>query len=225
MFPRVPSSKASSNLDLNRTTFEIGQMGEPNDHSQEQAAIDKALRIAELQAELASLTGEPIHPHLAENDDVDDLESWMSGLSAIESDQRMPLYDILQLDRKFTPTPLERIRHPADLHENLWLLIYALASLRVFIEETDHLSEQELYHVLLHRLLSLENPRLPASSSWNTRFSVCELCDAQQPIPIHYLRFYADEEMREEIARQYPGTALPKKESLPFDRDAYLPTF
>ncbi|TVP80642.1 MAG: hypothetical protein EA353_03510 [Puniceicoccaceae bacterium] len=193
----------------------------PNDDD----AIDKALRIAELQAELAQLTGEALHPHLAEDDEIDPADSWKAGLDAIEADHSMPLYDILQLRRKFIPKPLARIQGSIDLLENLWLLLYALASIRIFIEETDHLSDAELYALLLNKLLPQNSTLLPINSNWNCRYSICDICDEHDPRQTCYLRYYADESMRAEIAHEYPGSPLPPKEEPPYDRDAFLPSF
>jgi hypothetical protein len=187
------------------------------------AAITKALRIAELQAELASLTGEPISRHLAEDAD-DESDRMIEDLEAIESGLEMPLYDILQQRRNFTPVPLARLKHPIDVGENLWLLLYALASIRVFIYDTNHLSDDELYAVLLHKALTDSTTILPEGSGWNCRISICEITDSHDPHQSCYLRFYADEETRQWIAAEYPDNPMPAKEEPPFERDFYLPT-
>lgn len=200
-------------------------MSDENKKSAGEAAIEKALRVAELQAELASLTGEPIHRHLAEDSCHDPLASWQAGLEAIESGPMMPLYDILQLRRKFTPTPLELIEDAGVLFEELWLLIYTLASMRVFIEDTNHLSDRELYALLLNKLLPEGSTLMPEASGWNCRFSACDLSDAGDQDLGCYLRYYGDEETREWHAAEYPEAGLPPKEAPPYDRDAYLPGF
>ncbi|NBB79044.1 MAG: hypothetical protein GVY36_06295 [Verrucomicrobia bacterium] len=200
-------------------------MSDENQPSPESVAIDKALRIAELQAELASLTGEPIRRHLADDTEVDSLESWKAGLDAIESGSSMPLYDILQLRRKFIPTPLSCLKDRGTLSEQLWLLIYALATIRVFIDETDHLSDPELYDLLLNKLLPQATTLLPEGSGWNCRYSVCDLSDDGDPHQSCYLRYYADDATRHMIAEEYPGATLPPKEEPPYDRDAFLPGF
>ena len=200
-------------------------MSNENQNSQDDAAIEKALRIAELQAELASLTGEPIHRHSADEPESDSLEAWKAGLDAIESGPSMPLYDILQLRRKFTPAPLSRLRDPVNLFEQLWMLIYVLATIRVFIDDTDHLSDRELYDLLLNKLLPQDSTLLPEGSGWNCRFSACELSDDGDQQESCYLRYYADEATRDMIADENPEVSLPPKEDPPYDRDAYLPGF
>lgn len=188
------------------------------------AAITRALRIAELKAELAMLTGEPISQHLAEDADDDDSDRMIEDLEAIESGPEMPLYDILQQRRNFTPVPLARLTHPIDLSENLWLLLYALASIRVFIHDTNHLSDQELYAVLENKVLRNATTVLPEGSGWNCRFSICEITDENDMHQSCYLRYYADEATRSMFADDDSDTPLPPKEDPPYDRDDYLPT-
>lgn len=198
------------------------------DHEQsdeDDAAITKALRIAELQAELASLTGEPISRHLAEDaGDEDEHARWMEDLEAIEGGPSMPLHDILQQRRNFYPPPLARLTHPIDLGENLWLLLYALASMRIFIYDTNHLSDRELYAVLLDKVLSDSTTILAEGSEWNCRISICEITDERDPHQSCHWRYYADVEERQWFAENYPDEALPSKEEPPFDRDDFLPT-
>ena len=200
-------------------------MSNENQNSRDDAAIERALRIAELQAELASLTGEPILLHPAEEPEGDSLATWKAGVDAIESDRSMPLYDILQLRRKFTPAPLSRLKDPVTLFEQLWMLIYALATIRVFIDDTDHLSDRKLYELLLNKLLPQDRTLLPEGSGWNCRFSACDLSDDGDQQESCYLRYYADEATRAMIADKNPEATLPPKEEPPYDRDAYLPGF
>lgn len=196
----------------------------PGDHkdANNNEAIEKALRIAELQAELADLTGEPIRRHLAEDEPDDSFEAWKRGVDAIESGPSMPLCDILQQQRNFTPTPLAHLEDSGTLSEELWLLIYALASMRVFLDDTNHLSDRELYERLLNKLLLEDSILIPEGSGWNCRFSVCDLSDQYQDC---YLRYYADEATRSWHAAEFPETVLPPKEDPPYDRDTYLPGF
>jgi hypothetical protein len=200
-------------------------MPDHEDSEKDDAAITKALRIAELRAELASLTGEPISRHLAEDADTDDdSERWMQDIDAIESGPSMPLHDILQQRRNYTPPPLARLHNPIDLGENLWLLLYALASIRTFIYDTNHLSDRELYAVLLDEVLSNSTTILAEGTAWNCRTSICEITDRSDPQQSAYWRYYADEDMRNWHQELNPEEELPERAEPPFDRDDYLPT-
>jgi hypothetical protein len=198
-------------------------MSEEKQSEADEAAIMKALRIAELRAELSSLTGEPISQHLAENANDDGSDEMLGDLEAIESGEGMPRYDILQMRRNFTPVPLAQITHPAELKEQLWLLLYVLASMRTFIYDSNHLSDAELYQVLLNEVLSESTPMLSAGTGWNCRISICEISDKNDPDQSCHWRYYADEEERQWFRDNYPEDTLPAKEAQPFDRDDFLP--
>ncbi|MBC2603407.1 hypothetical protein [Puniceicoccus vermicola] len=182
------------------------------------SGIVKALRIVQLQMELAELTGKPIAEHTAEDLPDDSPDAHLQHLENIESGPQFPLADLLKEHRNFTPAPLSRLSNPIDLSENLWLLLFTLASMRVFIYDTDHLSDEELYRTLVEKVLRSNTVDLPVSAGWNCRFSICEFSDEDTDLPECYLRYYADEEFRSEWIED-----IPPKEDLPYDRDRFLP--
>ena len=206
----------SSESDPNHESDQPGPENDP---------VERALRIGRLRAELAELTGEPVAEHTADSPQEDDPEAMLKHMEALENGPLYPLADILKEQRNFTPAPPARLENPVDIHENLWLLLHALASMRVFVEDTNHLSDAELYEVLVERMLRSEIASVPVSSGWNCRFSICELCDERRTMPECWLRYYADDTQRAELADQFPGEAIPPKEPQPYDRDDFLPTF
>jgi len=96
-------------------------MSDENPAPEEDAAINKALRVSKLQVELATLTDEPISSYLDE--EIGECDHWAEDMDALESGATMPLSDILQRRRNFTPAPLSKLKHPIDVSESLWLLL------------------------------------------------------------------------------------------------------
>jgi hypothetical protein len=108
----------------------------------------------------------------------------------------------------------------ADLHETLWRLIEELASARIFIEGTDHLSERELYEKLWNESLRESTWFAPDDpfSATHIDFSGSNGEDLDR-----YLRYYADERAREMWRKDFPEDEIPPHEDLPYQRDALLP--
>ena len=109
----------------------------------------------------------------------------------------------------------------AALTAKLWEVIHALARLGTFLENTDHLSDRELYAQLWQESLRESTPCLPPGSGW-----VCHLdlvgsgSDEDSDL---YLRYYADERTREHWRGDFPEPEIPPHEDPPFDRDRLLP--
>ena len=104
------------------------------------------------------------------------------------------------------------------LHEALWRIIEGLASLRVFLDQTDHLSDRELYTQLLREILPEEMPALDRdeSSAWHVDVLGYDK-------PELYLKYYADERTREAWRREFPDDPMPARQDPPYDRDSRLP--
>jgi hypothetical protein len=108
-----------------------------------------------------------------------------------------------------------------ELTEKLWEVIHTLALLRVFIEQTDHLSDRKLYSHLWTDCLLEETKVLPpaASSAWHIQMlGGCSEDDNRL-----YLRYYADDASRRHWQEDFPNDLLPAHEDLPYDRDRLLP--
>ena len=146
-----------------------------------------------------------------------------------------PIAELERLDRFFDgeeegERPLELFRargmmipeesslDDGALHEKLWELIGEMATLGLFLDSTDHLSDRELYRYLITDAL-VEETILPASSasSWH----ISPIGGGSEEDNEIYIRYYADDETRDSWQRE--GDVLPPKETLPFDRDRLLP--
>lgn len=107
------------------------------------------------------------------------------------------------------------------LTEKLWEVIEALARLRVFLNQTGHLSDRELYSLLWSELLREPVKDLPLdnSSAWHIDL----LGSGSVEDTYLYLKYYADDDERRQWLTDFPDDKVPEHEQPPFDRDCYLP--
>ena len=108
-----------------------------------------------------------------------------------------------------------------QLARKLGELIQRLALMRIFLDETDHLSDRELYTLLWSDMLHEETKAVTLDEDSACHMSPLGGCseeDAQL-----YLKYYADEEWRCDWQKQYPEETLPDHEDPPYDRDRFLP--
>jgi len=103
----------------------------------------------------------------------------------------------------------------------LWEMIEGLATQRVYLHSTDHLSNRELYSELWNDHLQEPTVVPGPLSDFNCHIDLAG-SGSEEDIEV-YLRFYADEEDRAHWAQEWPDEPIPDHEPLPFDRDRHLP--
>jgi hypothetical protein len=93
--------------------------------------------------------------------------------------------------------------------------------LLVFVEQTDHLSDRELYTHLWTESLREETKAtaLNANSAYHIQIlGGCSEEDMQL-----YLKYYAEDDFCEQWQKDWPNDPIPAHEDPPYDRDRLLP--
>ncbi len=108
-----------------------------------------------------------------------------------------------------------------ELTAKLWEVIQKLALLHVFIEQTDHLSDRELYTHLWTDSLREETKALPLAA--NSAYHIQLLGSGSDEDNLLYLKYYADDAFRRHWQKDFPGDPIPRHEDPLYDRDRLLP--
>ena len=108
----------------------------------------------------------------------------------------------------------------ASLAEKLEEVIQALATMRCFLYQTDHLSDRELYEWLWLDGLREETPDITGlGGAWHTS----PIGAGTEEDTLIDLRYYATEEKRARWHEEFPDDTMPSHRALPYDRDKKLP--
>jgi hypothetical protein len=110
---------------------------------------------------------------------------------------------------------------PNELAAEICRIAGELARLRVFLEHTDHLTDEELYRRLWDETLhgwSFISPDDPMGAT-----HVDFVGSGSDEDHLAWLTYYADDAGRAEAQSWEPGLRLPERKTPPFDRSATLP--
>jgi hypothetical protein len=147
-------------------------------------------------------------------EDDDDLPEYLERLdSFLSGKSQTTLY--FQLEKKGWAPNLSDNLSDEEVNQALTELIWSLKDLNVIIEDTDHLSDRELYAELLD---FCDEPNVcfvgltGAAQHWSPIGSY-----GPEEYQV-YLRYYADEEERTRFAEEYPDEAIPPSELPPYPR-------
>jgi hypothetical protein len=108
-----------------------------------------------------------------------------------------------------------------QLTTKLWEVIEGLARKRIFLSQTNHLSDRELYTLLWRDVLreAIKDLPLDESSAWHIDLAET----GSEENTYLYMKYYADEETRQRWLIDFPEDRIPPHEEPPHDRDRYLP--
>lgn len=107
------------------------------------------------------------------------------------------------------------------LSQKLWEIIHGLAGLRVFLENTGHLTDRELYTQLWTE--DLNEFTWDMSHCTNGAMHLDLIGSGSERDTRVWLSFYAENRQRREWQDQFPGEPLPPRKEFVTDRDARLP--
>ena len=185
--------------------------------SQQKGDSDREERIERLKAEAAAAADGPMIAWETEGLPAELREQFWRDVVGSESDETTDL--VKELTAIGVPLPEPDGLDDAAVHAVLWNVIDGLTRLRVFLDQTDHLSDRELYTHLLRVVLPEEMDALDAAGGWN-----CHIDVLGYERPELYLKYYADEKARELWRRDFPEVEIPDHEDPPYDRDSHLPS-
>jgi hypothetical protein len=187
--------------------------------SDEEAEIDREIRTEKMKQELERMaegkmvTGSfgPVSTQLE--------EAFIRQVLAVEqANWDTPFDRLARLGVNLVPAA--ELDDPA-LRAKLSEVVHKLAELRCFLYDTNHLDDRELYDWLYSCGLREESPNLSnmAEGAWHTS-PIGAGTDEDTAIS---LKYYANDDERAWWQTEFPDDPLPARESLPFDRDRFLP--
>ncbi len=175
-------------------------------------------RIDRLKAEAERLGGPALESYESDDCPEEILEQFWQRIVAFENAPRTTLYK--KLESSGTDLPGPESLDEKTVSAKLWEVVTALSRMRVFLENTDHLSDRQLYRTLWEECLREEHIDIDLAEG------AChvDLLGSGTDEDLHlYLKYYADESFRSEWAEDSPETEMPRRTSPPFDRDRHLP--
>ena len=190
-------------------TREFAAMSQPRRTPEDE--VDHLLRNAQLRDDLEPYFDESISrietahlPTPVENEFLASMLAW----------ERAPA---LPISRWFDPPidlPSPDALNKQELHDQLWLAIHLLFEKRILLEFTDHLSDRQLYTVIVRDILPSNEKKIEEAGN----YLHWDCADAGDSDPEIWLRYYASEEEREGWAED-TDYVLPPMEDPPYPRD------
>jgi hypothetical protein len=86
------------------------------------------------------------------------------------------------LESGIVPVPPQELFTPADLHDELWTIIEALSKAGIYLINTDHLNDIDLYSRLYYRILDEPCQMLPPDSECVEYIDVLHPMDTDFPL-------------------------------------------
>ncbi len=177
---------------------------------------DQEQRIAKLREEIKKLGGSTMS---LEYMPADLEEEFLRHVLEYETAEPISLFRLLENAGLEITSPTEL---PDDLVvRKLNEIIEKMASLGAYLLHTNHLSDRELYDYLYNDGLREEAVLFPENPSYAYMIDLTG-SGSEEDNEI-YLKYYADEEHRQQWAIDWPDDVIPDHVDPPFDRDRHLP--
>jgi hypothetical protein len=187
--------------------------------AQPEAEGDRDKRIEELKRRAEELSGG--HMEVANLDDCPSEMEEDFWNYIVEYEEAPWTTNLQQLESAGVSLPAPDSMNDQELAAKLWEVIQKLALLRVFVEQTDHLSDRELYTHLWTESLREETKALPLNANGAYHIQILGGC-SEEDMQL-YLKYYADEDFRQSWQKDWPKDPIPAHEDPPYDRDRLLP--
>jgi hypothetical protein len=173
-------------------------------------------RIAKLRQEVEKLGGSTMS---LESMPADMEEEFLRHVLEYENAEPISLLRLLENSGLEVPPP----DHLGDdaLTAKLKEIVERMASLGAYLLHTNHLSDRALYEYLYHDGLREEAVLFPENPSY--AYMIDLTGSGSEEDNQTFLKYYADEQYRQQWASDWPADNIPDHEDLPFDRDRFLP--
>jgi hypothetical protein len=187
---------------------------EPDSHD-----IDQDIRINELREAAREAAGGEMCEYENPDTPPEIIEQFWTNVLAYETAERTCRFMKLEDQGVKLPAPEELADE--ELSKKLCEVIHALARMNVFLTQTDHWSDRELYERLWGETLHEVTMDLPLDSGWTHHIDF--LSSGSDEDNELYLKYYADEDYREQWRKDWPDDVIPPHEDPQYDRDSRLP--
>jgi len=200
---------------MRHTLSPMSAFGSPHE---DEGDIDREIRIEKMKRELEELSGGSMVSGSLEDVPPELEEIFLERVCEFEKTPWGTNFDrLVQIGvEMIPPAELDDARLSMKLDE----VIRALATIRGFLHDTDHLSDRELYTWLWSDWLREETPdAAQLEGAWHT--SPIGSCN-DEDIAIH-LKYYASQKELRHWKKEFPNDRLLRHCRLPYNRDKNLP--
>jgi hypothetical protein len=173
-------------------------------------------RIAKLRQEVEKLGGSTMS---LESMPADMEEEFLRHVLEYENAEPISLLRLLENSGLEVPAP-DHLRDDT-LTAKLKEIIERMATLGAYLLHTNHLSDRALDEYLYHDGLREEAVLFPENPSYAYMIDLTG-SGSEEDNQI-FLKYYADENYRQQWASDWPADNIPEHEDPPFDRDRFLP--
>jgi hypothetical protein len=195
----VPTTEANVDHAGEKPESNAGLETAMETHADADKTLDQRQRIEALKQKVRDRVGGNMLCGEDESAPLDVVEKfWQRVLEFEENTPPLrPLRDLLAEDGIYPPPP--DLLLDEDIPTNLKRLAGAMAQRGLLLCQTDHLSDRELYTLLVERVLREETEAYPPESGWFTHVEISQFGtpDGENGSQV-YLRYYADEDEREQ---------------------------